>query len=190
MFIGHPPTQASKLTLPDSGDSPDGLEAVFLANRDKLLRFLVARGAGEDAEDILQEVWLRISRVEAGPIAAPLAYLYRAANAAMIDRYRSARQAEQRDAAWVEGHSGVANGVSDSPSAERVVAGRQLAARVEEALAPLPPRAVAIFRRSRIDGIAQRVIAQEFGVSISTVESDLRQVYRVLIELRERLDEV
>ena len=54
----------------------------------------------------------------------------------------------------------------------------------------LHARAVAIFRRSRIDGIAQRVIAQEFGVSISTVESDLRQVYRVLIELRERLDEV
>ncbi len=173
-----------------SGDPHDGLEAVFLANRNKLLRFLVARGAGEDAEDILQDVWLRISRVEAGPVGSPLAYLYRVANAAMIDRYRSARQADLRDSAWVEGHSGANIGVSDSPSADRVVAGRQLAARVEEVLAPLPPRAVAIFRRSRIDGIAQRLIAEEFGVSVSTVESDLRQVYRVLIELRERLDEV
>ena len=82
-----------------SGDPHDGLEAVFLANRETLLRFLVARGAGDDAEDILQDVWLRISRGQAGPIAAPLAYLYRAANAAMIDRYRSARQAQLRDAA-------------------------------------------------------------------------------------------
>lgn len=172
-----------------SGDPHDGLEAVFLANRDTLLRFLVARGAGDDAQDILQDVWLRISRSDSGPIAAPLAYLYRVANAAMIDRYRSARQAKLRDAAWSERNSGTTPGVSDSPSAERVVAGRQFAARVEEALEPLPDRAVAVFRRSRIDGIAQRVIAEEFGVSISTVESDLRRVYRVLIELRERLDE-
>ncbi|MBB3035437.1 RNA polymerase sigma factor [Alteriqipengyuania lutimaris] len=172
-----------------SVDPHDGLEAVFLANRDALLRFLAARGAGDDAEDILHEVWLRITQVQAGPIAAPLAYLYRAANAAMIDRYRSARQAELRDAAWSEGHGGAMLGVSDSPSAERVVAGRQFARRVEEALAELPERANRIFRRSRIDGAAQRVIAEEFGVSISTVESDLRQVYRVLVELRERLDE-
>jgi RNA polymerase sigma-70 factor (ECF subfamily) len=48
---------------------------------------------------------------------------------------------------------------------------------------------VKIFRRSRIDGIAQRAIAEEFGVSISTVEGDLRAIYRVLAELRERLDE-
>tara|TARA_B100000029_G_scaffold145715_11_gene141066 strand:+ start:53909 stop:54439 length:531 start_codon:yes stop_codon:yes gene_type:complete len=176
--------------LAHSGDPHDGLEAVFLANRETLLRFLVARGAGDDAEDILQDVWLRISRGQAGPIAAPLAYLYRAANAAMIDRYRSARQAQLRDAAWTEGHGGATIGVSDSPSAERVVAGRQLAARVEEALAPLPERAVAVFRRTRIDGVTQRVIAGELGVSISTVESDLRLVYRALAELRERLDEV
>lgn len=172
-----------------SGEPHGGLEAVFLANRDVLLRFLVARGAGEDAEDVLQDVWLRISRGRVGPVASPLAYLYRAANAVMIDRYRSSRQAELRDAAWSEGQSGATRGVSDSPSAERVVAGRQLATRVEEALAELPPRATSIFRRSRIDGIAQRAIAEEFGLSISTVESDLRQVYRALAELRERLDE-
>ena len=172
-----------------SGESQDGLEAVFLANRETLLRFLRARGAGEDAEDVLQDVWLKISRARTGPVASPLAYLYRAANASMIDRYRAARQAQLRDAAWSEGHAGTAIGVSDSPSAERVVAGRQLAQRVEEALAQLPPRATSIFRRSRIDGVAQRVIAEEFGVSISTVESDLRRVYKALIELREQLDE-
>ena len=57
-------------------------------------------------------------------------------------------------------------------------------------VAPLPERAVAVFRRTRIDGVTQRVIAGELGVSISTVESDLRLVYRALAELRERLDEV
>ncbi|MBD59780.1 MAG: RNA polymerase subunit sigma-70 [Citromicrobium sp.] len=175
--------------MANSNDPHDGLEAVFLANRDTLLRFLVARGAGAEAEDVLQDVWLRISRVAPGPVAAPLPYLYRTANAVMIDRYRSARQAERREAAWVEGNSGAHIGVSDSPSAERVVAGRQFARQVEDALAQLPPRAASIFRRSRIDGVPQRAIAEEFGVSVSTVESDLRQVYRVLAELKERLDE-
>ncbi len=162
---------------------------MFLANREALLRFLVARGAGDDAEDLLQDVWLRISRVQAGPVASPLAYLYRTANAVMIDRYRSARQAALRDSAWSEGQGGATIGVSDTPSAERVVAARQLAVRVEQALDPLPARAVAVFRRSRIDGVPQRAIAEEFGVSVSTVESDLRQVYRTLADLKERLDE-
>jgi RNA polymerase sigma-70 factor (ECF subfamily) len=53
----------------------------------------------------------------------------------------------------------------------------------------LGQRAAAIFRRHRIDGVGQRDIAQEFGVSISTVESDLRRAYRAVIETRRRFDE-
>ena len=98
MFIGHPPTQASKLTLPDSGDSPDGLEAVFLANRDKLLRFLVARGAGDDAEDLLQDMWMKLEAKDLGPVSDPLPYLYRMANNLMLDRYRSSSRRERREA--------------------------------------------------------------------------------------------
>ena len=172
-----------------STDGPaGGLEAVFLANRAALLRFLAARGAGEDAEDVLQEVWLKIVRVGAGPVGAPLPYLYRVANTVMIDRYRSARQARLREAAWTEERSGGAD-VSDAPSADRVVSGQQYAREVAARLDRMPPRASAIFRRSRIDGVTQREIAAEFGVSVSTVESDLRSVYRALAELRERWDE-
>lgn len=170
-------------------DADDGLQAVFLANRQPLLRFLLARGAGDDAEDILQEMWLKIARKPAGPVGAPMAYLYRAANLAIIDRYRSAKQSAVRDKEWTEASSGPVPGMSDSPSVERVIAGRQFARKVDEALADMPDRAVRIFRRSRIDGVAQRTIAEEFGISISTVEGDLRAIYRVLAELRERLDE-
>ena len=181
--------EVGRVKLAVTEDPDDGLQAVFLANRQPLLRFLVARGAGDDAEDILQEVWLKIARRPAGPVGAPMAYLYRAANMAMIDRYRSARQSAVREKEWTEASSGPVPGISDSPSAERVIAGRQFARKVEDALAEFPDRAVKIFRRSRIDGIAQRAIAEEFGVSISTVEGDLRAIYRVLAELRERLDE-
>jgi DNA-directed RNA polymerase specialized sigma24 family protein len=75
---------------PESSPSA-GLQAAYLANREALLRFLAARGAGNAAEDLLQEVWIKLSRLDGGqaPIAAPLAYLYRIANSLMIDRCRS-----------------------------------------------------------------------------------------------------
>jgi RNA polymerase sigma factor (sigma-70 family) len=169
---------------------PAGLEAVYLANRDTLLRFLRARGAGDAAEDLLQELWLKITATTpTGPIAAPLSYLYRAADTLMIDRHRARRQAEQRDRDWSEAVGPAERGRSDEPSGERVVAARQGAQAVEAVLAKLDPRAAAIFRRHRVDGMAQRAVAAEFGVSLSTVESDLRAAYRALAELRERLDE-
>lgn len=172
-----------------STDPTEGLRAIFLANRETLRRFLLARGAGDDADDLLQDLWLKVSRASSGPIAAPMSYLYRAANTLMIDRFRSARQSEIRDADWAASRSGGVNGVSDAPSAERIVQSRQAAAKVEEALNGLPLRANQIFRRSRIDGLTQREIAAEMGISVSTVESDLRSIYRALAELRERLDE-
>lgn len=168
---------------------PAGLEAVFLENRAKLLGFLAARGAGDAAEDLLHELWLKVSAGERGTIAAPLSYLFRAADTLMIDRYRSQRQADKRDREWTEASAGAAPGVADSPSVERHIIGRQHARLVGEALDRLGPRAAAVFRRHRIDGVPQRQVAEEMGVSLSTVESDLRGAYRALAELKERLDE-
>ena len=167
----------------------EGLQAVFLANRQALLRFLEARGAQGEAEDVLHEVWLKLARSTPGPVASPMSYLYRIANTVMIDRFRSARQAQLRDAAWSDANGAPEGGVSDAPSAERLVAGRQMAEQVDAALARLPDRARGIFHRSRIGGQPQREIAQEMGISVSTVESDLRKVYLALAELRERFDE-
>jgi RNA polymerase sigma-70 factor (ECF subfamily) len=166
-----------------------GLEAVLLENRETLLRFLAARGAGQAAEDLLQELWIKISAITTGPVASPLSYLFRAADTLMIDRYRSQRQAERRDRDWSEANGGAQAGVADSPSVERQLIAREQARLVAEALDALGPRAAAIFRRHRVDGIPQRQVAQEMGVSLSTVESDLRAAYRTLAELKGRLDE-
>lgn len=166
-----------------------GLEAVFLANRERLLRFLAARGAGDAAEDLLQELWLRIAASRPGPVASPLSYLFRAADMLMIDRYRAETQSRKRERAWTEATGGAQLGVSDTPSVERHLIGRENARLVAETLEALGPRPAAVFRRHRVDGIPQRQVAEEFGVSLSTVESDLRSAYRALADLKERLDE-
>ncbi len=169
---------------------PAGLEAVFLENRAKLLHFLRARGAGDAAEDLVQEIWLRLSAARPGPIASPLSYLFRTADLLLIDRYRSVRQAHRRERAWSDLNAGDGAGASDEPSAERTLAARQDAVRVMDELDRLGPRAAAVFRRHRIDGVAQRQVAAEFGISLSTVESDLRAAYRAIRDWKERRDEV
>lgn len=168
---------------------PSGLEKAFLENRDRLLRFILARGAGDSAEDVLQDVWLKITSANTGPIASPLSYLFRTADLLMIDRYRAARQAEKRDRDWTETMAGNHLGVSDDPSPDRAIIARQHAKLVEQTLASLGSRQAAVFRRHRIDGVGQRQVAEEFGVSLSTIENDLRAAYRALMELKERIDE-
>lgn len=165
-----------------------GLEAVFIANRGALLRFLRARGAGEDAEDLLQELWLRVRNAPPGPIGEPLSYLMRAANNLMLDRHRARVRGMRRDQDWAETTAPAELDVADDPDAERVLIGREALAEVEAALASLGGRAEAIFRRYRLDGVTIDEVAREFGVSRSTVEKDLQKAYRALLALR-RLDD-
>lgn len=168
------------------------LQAAWLENRDKLLRFLKARGAGDNAEDLLQEIWVKITAAgeRAEPVAAPASYLFQVANSLMIDRFRSSRQAALRDSQWAQGTSGDADAAGAMPTPERIVIGRDMLAHVDRRLEQVGPRAARIFRRHRVDGVPQREIAQELGVSLSTVESDLRAAYRAIAALKEQSDEV
>jgi RNA polymerase sigma factor (sigma-70 family) len=175
--------------LADSSPST-GIEAAYLAHRERLLRFLVARGAGDAAEELLQEIWLKIEARDSGPVASPLSYLFRVADSLMIDRFRAARQAERRNRDWSDANDGTVPGVSDAPSAERLLVAREHARLAMDTLDSLGPRPAALFRRHRVDGVPQRQLAEEFGVSLSTVESDLRRAYTALAALKERIDEV
>lgn len=165
------------------------LEHAYLAHRPRLLRFLVARGAGDAAEDLLQELWLRLAKASDGEAAQNLGYMMRVADRLMIDRYRSRRQEELRERAWSEAQPGLTENIAPVPDAERSIAARQQFERVEQAIGTLGKRTAAIFRRHRIDGLSQREVAVEFGVSLSTVESDLRSAYAVLADLRRSFDE-
>ena len=165
-----------------------GLSAVFMANRDKLLRFLRAHGAGDAAEDLLQELWIRISTAKTGPVGQPVSYLFRAANNLMLDRYRSVQQAKKRESDWIEA-STEGEDLAAAPEGERPIIARQQLRMAEEALEALGQRTASVFRRHRIDGVPQKVIARELNVSLSTIEAELRKGYRAMIDLRRRLDE-
>ena len=166
----------------DRTDAAQGIEGVLLANRDRIVRFLEVRGAGDGAEDLFQDLWMRLTDRRMGPISDPLPYVMRAANNLMLDRYRSARQRELRDKAWGEASA------TQSPSSESTLISREQLTLVENAIAATGERPARIFRRFRVDGVHQREIASEMGVSLSTVEADLRKVYAKLAEIRRQFD--
>jgi RNA polymerase sigma-70 factor (ECF subfamily) len=166
-----------------------GLQQVFEDNRAQLLRYLRAHGAGEAADDLLQELALRISAATLGPIENPRSYLFRAATNLMVDFRRSEKQARIRDKEWSSLADRLSTSVANDPGPERETDGRRRLARVERELARLPRRALAVFREHRLEGRTQREIAAAMGLSASTIESDLRTVYRLLAELKEKLDE-
>lgn len=164
-----------------------GLEAVFLENRAALIRFLRARGAGDDAEDLVQELWAKLGG-SSGPVAEPLAYLYRMADNLMIDRMRSDRNRRRREAEWFDATDDRNGGIPDRPNAERALLGRERLRALEGHVGELGARSVAIFRRYRLDGIGQQQIADEQGISLSAIEKHLQKVYRALIAFRRAED--
>lgn len=166
-----------------------GIQQIFEESREQLLRYLRAHGAGDSAEDLLQELWLKVAVTASGPIASPRNYLFRAATNLMIDRRRSEAQAQRREVEWSALTDRLPGSPANDPGPERTLDGQRRLARVEAELAKLPSRALSIFRQHRIDGRTQREIAAAMGLSASTIESDLRMVYRLLDELREKLGE-
>jgi RNA polymerase sigma-70 factor (ECF subfamily) len=168
----------------------NGLEAVFLNNRTVLLRFLRARGASDTAEDLLHDLWFRALRTSSDPIADPLAYLFRTADNLVVDRHRRLASRARREGAWLKTASGTSAPVADAVSGEDVVLARDELRAVEATLASLGERTQLIFRRFRVDGLSQRQVADEMGISLSAVEKHLQRAYRALVKLRSDDDAV
>ncbi len=60
--------------------------------------------------------------------------------------------------------------------------------RVDAVLDTLPERTAFAFRAVRIDGVPQKQIAAEMGISLSAVEKHLQRGYRAVLDFKQRLD--
>jgi RNA polymerase sigma factor (sigma-70 family) len=157
--------------------SDNGLKACFLNERPSLLRFLRARLSNPDeAEDVLQDVWLKLEEKASGPVAQPGAYLFRMANNVATDRHRSAIQRARREEDW----GGVNPPSTATPSVEWAMIQSERLAIIDARIDALPERTRQIFRLYRYDGVARRAIAETLGVSISAIEKHLGRAYRAI----------
>ncbi len=169
----------------DPGLANAGLAALLEAERAGFLRFLAARcGNPADAEDLLQELWLRAAMVQTGPIANGRAYLFRMANNLVLDRARAERRAMQRDCAWL-GHDAPASAAIEmrpdpAPGTEAALIEAEEAALVRRAVECLPDGARRALLLYRFEGRGQGEIATIMGISRSGVEKHLALAMRHL----------
>jgi RNA polymerase sigma-70 factor (ECF subfamily) len=173
----------------DAPMAESGLAQILIATRPALLRFLLARGASADeAEDILQDLYLKAATLNAGPIAGPRAYLYRMADNLLLDRRRASARRSRREQHWAEGQGLEGEGADERPSPERSLIAREQVAQIARTLDGLPERTSETLRRFRVEGQSQKEIAADLGISLSAVEKHLQRAYRALVDCRASLD--
>jgi RNA polymerase sigma factor (sigma-70 family) len=170
-----------------------GLRQLCLALRPELRRFLIARRVGEaDADDLLQDLFLRVETSVTGPVRSPKAYLYQMLNNMAHTRRRTEMRQQARDADWLDAPRTVEGAETDiadlAPDPETALLARDHLARVETGLEALPERTAYIFRQYRIEGVSQKVIARDLGISLSAVEKHLQRAYGAVLEIRSQLE--
>jgi RNA polymerase sigma factor (sigma-70 family) len=140
--------------------------------RDALSRVraaLMRRGrSGHDADDLVQEAWVRMACYERDHVVEqPDAFLMRTALNLSIDAHRTrSGHGEEVDLDEVV--------LLDlSPDTEAVVLAKERMARLSECLVRLSDKTRDIFLAHRIDGLTYQQIAQQHGLSISTVEKHI-----------------
>src|SRR3954465_15456730 len=115
------------------------LRMALLEHRAALLRYFLARRVPpEEAEDVMQDLVVKLENHVSGPIAEPRAYLYRMAENLLLDRIRSEGRRRGREQAWVAAQAGATLEADDRPSPEQALIARERLALVSGALGTLP----------------------------------------------------
>jgi RNA polymerase sigma factor (sigma-70 family) len=183
LFIGPQRTSGHKML------NGAGLISSFAALRPALLRYLSTRGASqEEAEDILQDVHIKLLAEHSGPVAQPKAYLYKMTNNHFLLHRRTAGRRVRREEDWASLH-GAEGEEDDQPSIEAELIAKEQLAILQRVLDSLPERTRLIFRCFRIEGEPRRDIAARFGISVSAIEKHLARAYEAISAARLRLDE-
>lgn len=171
------------MTPPDEPRSP--LVEVYLERRENLVRFFAARtGSRQAAEDLTQELYLKLADAEGADVQSPLALLYRIATNLMLDRARSAARSGARDASWRQAHHAQVQGedVADVPPADEAAAARERLRRLVKAVEELPPQMGKAFRLHKLDGLTHTETARAMDVSVKRVEKHVSAALKALVK--------
>ena len=157
----------------------------YLAQRSALLRLLKARlGNAEDAEDVVQELFLRLERMPAAEIANPTAYVYQMALNLARDHQRQHLRGRARDGHWREATQTMlaAEPVETQPSAEEAYDARQKLDRVVAALDELSPHCRRVFVMHKFEELTHTEIMARLGIARSTVEKHMTTALKLLTQ--------
>jgi RNA polymerase sigma-70 factor (ECF subfamily) len=160
------------------------LEMLFGVFRAELLRFLLARtGDASEAEDILQDLWVKARQPGGAPVTHGRAYLYRMAQNLVIDRRREQQRRMQRERLWSDNRSDFSGGGESrdlSQNAEDAMLEREEAARLASAMTTLPEGARRAFELHKLEGLNHADVAVRLGISKSGVEKHMAVAMKYL----------
>lgn len=130
------------------------------------------------AEEVVQEVFLNLweHRQHLKSDGSLRAYLYRAVKNRSLNHLRNQRTRTQKTEALAEYLTHVL------PQPDKAMLQEELAHRIREALDALPERRRTIFVLSKLHGLTYAEIASVLGISINTVDTQMRRALRLLRE--------
>lgn len=119
-----------------------------------------------DAEDLLHSAFVKFRQYQQeNEVQDPAAFIVRTACNLAIDHVR--RQKNTTDASEAEGQA------DDLPLQDEVVASRERLRRVQEGITRLPPKTQQIFTMHRWQELKYQEIADQLGISVSSVEKHM-----------------
>lgn len=149
----------------------DKLLSSFLGSRSRIHRYLTGKtGSKQDAEDLAQEAWIKLSRNGDAAVSMPGAYLNRITRSLAIDHSRTKKRQLS-----IEEVTDLISIPDDSPGPEQVLEDRETIRLLANILKELPERQRTILTMVRLDQWRQIDVAAELGISVRTVEYDLRK---------------
>lgn len=165
-----PPVRTTDAAEPRPAMDAPCFDTLVSRYRRPLLSFFQRRSVGaEDAEDLTQEVFMRLSRRFARlHWGNPDGLVFTVAANALIDHERHER-ARRRDR-HVEVDPALP---ADEPSAETALAGRERLRSLVAALDTLSPSVRAAFVLCRFENLTQAEAAARLGLSVSAVEKHM-----------------
>lgn len=155
---------------------------VFLAQRTPLLRTLERMvNNPSTAEDLLQETYLRVTRALSERTVEHLEpFVFQTARNLALDHLR-ARRIQSRTLLDDVPLEVVHNVVAPQSSAEDAAHAERMLERLNISLQALSPRQQQIFILNRLHGHSYQDIAERLGVSLSTVQKELRLIMAICV---------
>jgi RNA polymerase sigma-70 factor (ECF subfamily) len=159
----------------------DRLTRSFLEARDDLLRFLKRRGRRGGAEDIVQNVWIKL-REHGDPESwrQPRAVLFSTAANLQVDAYRRENAAQRAIAREIDRANAEHN---PDPEAHADTAARL--EKLSAALEQLPPQCRQAFLMNRLEELTHAQIAARLGISTRTVRRHIERALQLCVQVLE-----
>ena len=170
----------------------DDFKAIHASFRPRIHRFLTRLVGQNEAEDLTQEVFVRVSRglSDFRGDAKISTWIYRIATNVATDRLRSRSFKEsQRDQANSTGEGSIqdvdALPEEKRPSLERQLVRQEMSSCVHDYINTLPDSYRAVVLLSEIEGLTNQEIADVLGLTLETVKIRL---HRGRAKLKEKLE--